>query len=126
MTLSYDIRYLAANVTYEFRVSVTNAVGIGPPSPSSTPTTTAPPQLSLPPTKLSVVSSAFTAMEVTWNAPTDTMGYPLLSYELERTSGRPLAGSTQIDYDSSEVYEKVCSFFVSRCLFPFFCQYQVF
>ena len=45
-------------------------------------------------------------MTLTWQSPTNTQGYPILKYELERTGPRPFTGflKTQIDYTNSLQY----------------------
>jgi len=74
-----------------------NFLGIGTPGVSSLLHATETARLSMPPSRLQILAAAFSTMTVTWSPPLDTMGYPLLSYQLEISSGRPLAGSFKIE-----------------------------
>ena len=88
--IDYQVTGLAANTTYEFRLTGVNAVGEGAPGPASVSVLTLPAAVSDPPTALRTVSSGFSSVQVDWRAPADSQGHPVSSFLLQRTAGKSL------------------------------------
>ena len=85
-----EVHSIAANTSYQFRVVAVNSLGAGQPGPASEELATLSAIVPDPPTNLIVDSATFSSVKVSWRTPSDTKGYPLLSYKLQRTKGQVL------------------------------------
>ncbi len=95
---TYSSRGLVNGTCYEYRVLAHNAVGISLASNSAIATTlqnpaphiTTPPNA---PTGLNIIPLSNTALKLTWNAPSNTGGAPILGYKIQR-NGTTIVNNT--------------------------------
>jgi len=103
---TYSNTGLAEGICYEYRVSAHNVVGTSLASNNAIattpdlPTPTSPPSA---PTRLNVTALSKTALKLTWNAPSNTGGAPILGYKIQRNGTTIVnnTGNTQTSYTNS-------------------------
>ena len=88
--ITYEIHGMAANTSYQFRVAAVNSIGAGPQGPASIEIATLSATVPDPPTQLRADMATFSSIKMSWRAPSDTKGYPVLHYNLQRTKGAVL------------------------------------
>jgi hypothetical protein len=92
---SYSNTGLTNSTCYQYRVYALNAVGTSLPSNNATATTFQTPVKHVPsaPTKLSVNTLSNTTLKLTWKAPSDLGGAPIIGYKIQR-NGTTLVNNT--------------------------------
>ena len=91
----YSRTGLTAGTTYTYRVSAINLVGTSTVSNESSATPTISPSVTVPsaPTGLSVSVLSKNALKLTWNAPPNSGGAPILGYKIQR-NGTTIVNNT--------------------------------
>ena len=96
-TTTYSNTGLAAGICYEYKVLALNPAGIGNASNSAIATTlNLPPSPITPPsapTGLNIIPLSNTALKLTWSAPSNTGGAPILGYKIQR-NGTTIVNNT--------------------------------
>ena len=83
-TESYTVTELLENNEYEFRVIAVNKVGPGAPSVGTSPIKIKPQyEKPSPPTEVTAEVTSATSVTVTWKAPTNDGGTPVIHYVVE-------------------------------------------
>jgi hypothetical protein len=89
-TTSYQSTGLLSDFCYAYRVSALNSVGTSAPSNTASATTLSTPNA---PTGLSVTPVSSSSLKLTWNAPSDNGGSPIIGYQIQR-NGTILVANT--------------------------------
>jgi len=105
-TTTYSNTGLAAGICYEYKVFAHNPVGTSLASNNAIATTlNLPPPTSPPnaPKGLNVTALSNTALKLTWNAPSNTGGAPILGYKIQRNGTTIVnnTGNTQTSFTNS-------------------------
>jgi len=87
---TYSNTGLAEGICYEYKVSAINLAGTGNASNIASATTWTVPSA---PTTLNVTALSNTALKLTWNAPSNTGGAPILGYKIQR-NGTTIVNNT--------------------------------
>ncbi|HEX5457173.1 MAG TPA: fibronectin type III domain-containing protein [Candidatus Nitrosotalea sp.] len=82
---AYSDSGLSPSTTYTYRVSTINAVGTSSPSNTASATTSIQTSAPQPPTGLTASSMSSSAINLSWNAPTNDGGSPIIGYKVERS-----------------------------------------